>query len=214
MNATGQDMSGDNERGADADIGRQQIGAVYATAFLGAAAKSVGEQAGMEELDTLVREVLNRLPDFAATLASPRIPANVKVGLIDRALAGRASDCLLNFLKVLAGHGRLDCLRHIARAVRAQYNVAHGIVDVYVTTAEPINNQLAQRIAERLQQVLKRQVELHQRVDDTIIGGLVVRVGDTVYDASVANQLEALRKDTLDNAVQTMHDEAHRFAVL
>ena len=82
-----------------------------------------------------------------------------------------------------------------------------------VTTATPLNENLRNRIAERLQAMFGSEVDLQCRQDPAILGGLVVRVGDRVYDGSVANQLTRMKQDTITQTVHQLREALNRFAV-
>jgi F-type H+-transporting ATPase subunit delta len=195
------------------DTNQQHAGDVYAKAVLGAAAKADQTQEVVEELDALVSEVFEKLPKLEATLAAPRVPLEAKYRILDRAFAGRMTDLLLRFLKVLCRHRRLDCLRVINRAVREQYHEVLGCIDVQVRTAQPLSVELRAAITARLETMLAKRVNLCESVDPQLIGGLVVRVGDTVYDASVANRLVRLRREAVERTVQTIKEALERFEV-
>ena len=196
-----------------ADTGRQQIGAVYAKALLGSA-EAVGNGAELvEELESLVTDVLDTLPDFRAVLDSPRVSHEEKVGLLDRVFANRMSKPLQTFLKVVSAHGRLDCLKAIAIAARAELNRAAGIVVVEVTTADAIDPGVEQQIQKSLSAALGQQVQIRKRTDSRIIGGLVVRIGDKVFDGSVANRLESLRHQAVSKMAQEIRAGKDRFAM-
>jgi F-type H+-transporting ATPase subunit delta len=194
------------------DAGRQQVGGVYAKALLAAAEKAGATVQVLEELDSFVGDVLGQMPKFEATLASPNVPFEAKLRLLDRAFAGKMSVTLLNFLKVTARHRRLDCVRAIHRAVHEQYNEMTGRVDVFVRTAGPLPDDLRRQVTARLEAQLGRRVNLRTTIDENLIGGMVVRVGDTVYDGSVAQQLRRLRDDTLERTAQALQQSLDRFA--
>jgi F-type H+-transporting ATPase subunit delta len=194
------------------DSGQEHVGTVYANALLGAAAK-VGEAAAVVEgLDSFVADVLDRLPVLEATLASLRVPATAKLALLDKSLAGRMSGTLLTFLKVVCRHGRFDCMRAICRAARQQLNALEGRVDVQVRTSTPLNAELRELVTRRLESMLGKQVNLFVREDESLIGGMVVRVGDMVYDASVACELSRLRESAVDLVVHAVRESLDRFA--
>ena len=86
-------MADDTSAAIEFDIDKQRLGSVYAKAFLAAAEQS-GADALVEELDSLVDDVLTRFPGFEATLASPRISPAEKEQLLDRVLQGQASEAL------------------------------------------------------------------------------------------------------------------------
>lgn len=194
------------------ESGHEHVGAVYAKALLGAAAKADQAAAVVDELDSFVTDALDRLPALEATLASPRVAAEAKLALLDKSLAGRMSATLLTFLKVVCRHGRFDCLRAIRRAARQQLNEVEGTVDVRVRTPKALGGELRELVARRLEALLGKRVNLFVRVDESLIGGIVVRVGDVVYDASVANQLNRLRESAVDLVVRAVRESLDRFA--
>ncbi len=205
-------MSEKKPRSPAADIGKQQVAAVYAKGLLGASEKAGVTESVLEEFDSLVDDVFEQLPQLEATLSSQRLSVAEKLGVLDRAFGGRMSDNLLTFLKVVAQHGRLDCLRQIRRAARTQLNELRHRVEVYVTTAEPINDDLRSRIADALRNYLGREIDLIADVSPELIGGMVVRVGDTVYDSSVLNKLGQMRSQAIQRAVREMREHADRFS--
>jgi F-type H+-transporting ATPase subunit delta len=203
----------DASKSTTIDPRRQQIGAVYAKALLGAAEKAGQTDAVAEELQSLVTDVLDKLPQLQAALASPRIGHEEKLTLIDRAFAGRMSDVLLNFLKVLSRHGRLDCLGAIAEAAQKQLNELKGRVEVWVTTAAPLSNPLREQIVTRLSALLGQEVVLKTKLDPEMLGGLVVRIGDTVFDGSVSARLVQMRQAAVEKTAARFRQSLEKFAV-
>lgn len=195
------------------DLSRQHLGAVYAKALLGAADKVGQADQVLAELESVVEDVLGKLPQLDAAFASPRIGADEKKALIDRAFGGRMSLTLIHFLKVLAQHGRLDSLRAILTAAKKLYNELRGRVEVTVQTAYPLSNPIRERITARLTQMLGREVVLSAEINEDLLGGLVVRIGDTVYDGSLASRLKQMQEVTLEHTKQSIRESLDRFAV-
>lgn len=196
---------------SDFDTGKQYLANVYAKALLGAAQASGQAESMLEEFCALVEQVFDRTPGLEAVLGSPRLDESEKAALLDRALGGKVSDLLLNSLKVMARHGRLDCLRATYKAAQRQFNQQRGRREVFVTTAEPIGGETAEQIAAQLRVKLKADIDLQLSVDPALIGGLVVRVGDTVFDGSVANQLARFREEAGFRATQEMRAGLQKF---
>jgi F-type H+-transporting ATPase subunit delta len=197
-----------------ADIGRQQVGAVYARALLASAEKLGSTDDVISELEAVISELLERFPRLDATLSSQRLSAAEKSAMIDHLLGPRVSDLLLRFLKVVCAHGRLDCLREISREARRLLNDRRGVKHVRLVTASPIGDDLAGQVAERLRSWLGSDVQLARFVDESLIGGVVIRIGDKVYDGSVANRLNQVRSEALEKTVQQMRGVTERFAVV
>jgi len=194
------------------DISREPLGAVYAKALLGSVSDVAEGAAILDQLDSLVFDVLAKLPKFESVMASPRISPEEKIRILEIAFAGKMSPLLLTFLKVVAQRGRLDCLRAIRRAARHLANELLGRVEVVVTTAQPIAPSLSDQITNVLGASLKQEVDLKLRTDEEVVGGLMVRVGDTVYDGTVRNQLNRLREETFSQAAQEIQRAIERFA--
>jgi F-type H+-transporting ATPase subunit delta len=195
------------------DAGRQHLGSVYAKAILGAAAKEGRAAQVVEELEALVTDVLDKLPQLEEALRSPRLTHEEREPILDKAFGGKMLPVTLTFLKVLSRHGRLDCLRAIARASRKQLNALENRVEVIVETAHPLSNPLRERIVGRLRELLGCEVMLTTSINEDLLGGLMVRVGDTVYDASLAARLRRMEAVTLDHTKQTLRESLERFAV-
>lgn len=195
------------------DTGQQYLGGVYAKALLGASENAGVTDAVLEELEAVVADVLNQLPNVEQTLSSPRVPLEAKEQMLEQAFGGKMTVELLRFLKVVARRGRFDCLRAIAKAAREQFNEMRGRVAVQVRAAEPLDQAAYDQVSSQLQASLGKEVDLQVDVDPDLIGGLVFRIGDTVYDGSVANRLARLRGDVLSRASQQMRGNVDRFAL-
>jgi F-type H+-transporting ATPase subunit delta len=194
------------------DLNQQHLGAVYAKALLGATEKAGQSEAVMEELDSLVTDVLSALPQLDSILSSPRIGYEQKEQILQRAFGDRMRPQLLVFLKVLARRGRFDCLRAIQQATRTLFNEMRGRAEVEVRSAAPLDQQTIAEVTARLRAALHRDVDLRLKVDPDLVGGLAIRVGDTVYDGSVANQLLRMRDDVVAKTSQKIQIELERFA--
>ena len=194
------------------DTERQYIGTVYAKGLLGAAEKANQVTQVVAELESIVVDVLPQLPKLKLLLESPRVPMEVKEKVLNQSFSA-GSSVLLTFLKVVCRHGRFDCLRVISRTATALLQEQTGVVEVRVTTAELVPESMHEELKTKLGQILEKQVVIRTETDADILGGLVVRVGDTVFDGSVANQLSQIRRTAVDQAMQQIRQSLDRFAV-
>jgi F-type H+-transporting ATPase subunit delta len=193
------------------EVGVEHIANVYAEALLGAAEGAGQVDAVLEELDSLVADVFDPHPELERVLASGVISHDERSGILDRVLGVQASPLVMSFLKVVSRHGRMNCLRVIRSQAHAIHRQKLGEVAVQVTTAAPLEQAAAQRLREALQPLLGGTPVLHERVDPAVIGGVVVRVGDTIYDASVARQLETMRQQMIDRSAHEIQSRRDRF---
>jgi len=194
------------------DAGRQHLGLVYAKAMLGAAEKVNQVDRVLEELESVVNDVFAKLPQLFAILSAERVEFEKKEQLLDKTFKGKMSPVLLDSLKVIGRHNRLDCLHAVAVAARQLFNDARGRVAVQVRTAQPLSADLQKSISAALKQRLGKDIDLQLQVRPEILGGLVVRVGDTLFDGSLVTKLEKMRVAAIADTVATMRGAVDRFA--
>ena len=132
-------------------------------------------------------------PEVARLLASPAIPATAREALLDRILGESVSGAQRNMLALLVRRGRFELLPMVSAEFRRLYRRREGIVEAVVTSAAPLDASEVTALAERLAVTAGARVELSQRVDASLIGGLQVRLGDRLIDGSVRGRLERLR---------------------
>jgi F-type H+-transporting ATPase subunit delta len=193
------------------DVTEEQIARVYAKAFLGATEKSVDADGMVEELTSFSDDVLNRFPKFEQTLRSSLVSQEQKEGMLGRILQGKASKDVLNFLKVLSRHGRLGLVRQVARVVKSLHAQRRGMTDVEVRVAAPLDDATYAEILTQLRKSLGTEPVLTVKVNPTLLGGVVVRVGDRVYDGSVQSQLERTRVAIISKATQQIESRRDAF---
>jgi len=193
------------------DSDKQHLAAVYANSLL-AAAKTAGNTSQiLEQLESFVSDVLNRLPKLDQALCSHRLSLEAKNGLIDKTTAGAEKE-LVRFLKVVCQHGRADCLRAISTAAQRIHNEASGRAEAVVITAAPVSDETRGEIQAGVAKLLGKDVAITFQVDASILGGLIVRVGDTVYDGSLANQLSRARQRVTERATMEIRGSLEKFA--
>ncbi len=183
------------------DIGLQPLAAAYAKALFASAEKAGALDAVVEEFDALATEALDRNPKLVDVFASGMFSPEKKVEMIDRAFGKRAHPLLTRFLKVLAVHQRVRILRSIREEFRKLYDKARGIIPVRVVTAAPLSAAQAQAVAARIRTALGGEPILQTEVDPSLIGGLVVQVGDVVFDGSLSANLARLREQLITRSV-------------
>jgi F-type H+-transporting ATPase subunit delta len=192
------------------DPSAQAIARTYADAFLDAAAAG-GNEAVLDELGSFVNDVLLKVPGLREVFDSLVIGRDQKIRLIDRVIAPRASEIVTNFLRVLTRHGRLDLLPAILREARVRYEIRQGRRRVQVISARPLDSQAEGRILARLAESLPFQPILETQVDPSLIGGIVIRVGDTVYDSSLAMRIKQLRERLKQRSLHEIQSGRDRF---
>src|SRR3972149_10744353 len=132
------------------DITEEHIARVYAQAVMGVAAKSPDTGGLVEEVASVVSDVLDKFPDLEEVFRSALVSHEHKEGVLDRLFGGRTSVEVLNFLKVLSRHGRLGLVRPVARFVKKLYAEQCGQTDVEVRVASKLGQALRDEIQNQM----------------------------------------------------------------
>jgi F-type H+-transporting ATPase subunit delta len=166
----------------------------YARALLDV---SVTERRVRETEDEIraVADLYRTAPSFRTALVTPVIPRPEKQAIAAKALEGRVGGSLVRFMQVLVEEGRASFLPAIAEIYDALADAHEGLLRVEVRTARPLPTAHRDRLRAALLALAGgRQVELQERVDAALIGGIALRIGDTVIDGSVADRLKRLKE--------------------
>lgn len=145
----------------------------------------------LDEL-TAVCQVFEREPDFLKLLLTPSIGLEDKQNVLRKVFEGQIPTFLLNFLMLITEKGRVGLIHEMLRAYREQYYFEHGIVEVRAITAEPLSAALTEKLKAKMSAVTGKQVVLQTSVDPSIIGGIVVKVGNEQFDTSLRTRLNEI----------------------
>jgi F-type H+-transporting ATPase subunit delta len=138
-------------------------------------------------------------PELGAALASPAVPAKKKRAIVEAILAGSGDvgGEISRMLLLLAERGRLAIVPDIVAAVAERSMSENRVLKAEVTTATPITDARRSALAAALGRATKSQVIVNARVDPSLVGGAVARVGNFVYDGSVVRQLALMKQRLL-----------------
>jgi F-type H+-transporting ATPase subunit delta len=184
----------------------------YAEALVNAAEKQGQVEAVLDDLDAIEAEVLGPNPKFATLLGSPLLPQHEKERVLVATFEGRVLPTVVHFLRVLNRHGRLGLIRPVTRAARAIWDRRQNRRPVTVRTAVPLDDAQQAALRDRLARMLAATPVLHLQVDPSLIGGLVVQIGDDVYDASVRHRLERLRHRLIEGKTHEIQSRRDHFS--
>ena len=165
----------------------------YARALLMAAEQTGELQALKDEVHSL-RELVSQTPDLRAFLADPTIAKRRKLGTLERLLKAHVSPLTWRFLQLLTEKYRERMLPEVLDAAVTLIDEREGRVHADVVSATPLQPEQQTRLQQKLHDLTGKDVTVHAREDASIVSGFVARVGDTVFDASLAAQLRRLRR--------------------
>jgi F-type H+-transporting ATPase subunit delta len=165
----------------------------YARALLDVTVTESDPAAAEKELAAFVR-VVDTHPDLQRTLANPVVSLGAKRAIVQQVLdRSQPSAPVRKLLLLLASRGRLELASDVLDIYRQRLMEHHQVIQAEVTTAAPLPPERISDLQQRLARITGRTVTMTTKVDRTIIGGVVTRVGSTVYDGSVATQLARVR---------------------
>jgi F-type H+-transporting ATPase subunit delta len=171
---------------------------VYAEALF-AAGEDKGKIDELQEQLGQFADAVDGDRELQIFLFSPYLSSNEKVEGLKRAVTGAEPE-FTNFLELLVEKGRMPELFRIRRDFDELWKKAHQRLDVTVTSAIELDPGVVGKIGEEVERQTGEKVELTSRVDSEILGGIVLRVGNMVLDASIRTRLDKLRKSVASAA--------------
>jgi F-type H+-transporting ATPase subunit delta len=139
-------------------------------------------------------------PELARLIGSPMVPLVDREAVVAKALQKRLSEPAFNLVRLLVRRGRLELVGSIATEYARLLNQRRGIVSAVITSARKLTADEDKAIRARVADMTGAKVEVATAIDPNLIGGLTVRIGDRLIDASVRGRLERLREQLLTGA--------------
>ena len=175
------------------------VARLYASSLYELADNAGGSDKVQEVGDELeqVCELARSDSSFREFLASPVIENDARSEAIQKMFGERVTDLTLRFMLVLNAKGRLGHLETVTAAYDELVQEAHGKVEVDVWTASPLGSDQLDMLKGRVKDALGREPIFHQYTDESMIGGMRMRVGDQLIDGSVSTRLRRLRESLL-----------------
>ncbi len=188
----------------------QSVAEVYAVALFELADTASAVDDVREQMDDLA-ELIRSNPGLRKLLESRVLSATERRDSLQRIFEGNVSDLLYRFIQVVNAKDRLGELLGIAVAYGKFVDVRHGLIEVDAYVAAHLDDAQAQRVTSELGQALGGTIVLHQFVDPSLIGGIKLRIGDKLIDASVATQLRKMKEQIVAAGREGARSEAAKF---
>ena len=174
---------------------------VYSTAIF----ELCDEQGTLEDTYQELTEVSKILSDpsqaeFLELLSSPLISFEDKQKVLFEVFSGRLSDVTLDFLCVVTQKGRIRKLPSITQQFKQMYYDKKNILEVTATTVQPLSEKLREKLVQKLEGASGKSIILHEKQEKSILGGIVLRYGNTQIDSSVRTKLDKI-KAQIDSAI-------------
>lgn len=146
----------------------------------------------------LIISVCDEEPSFNQFLENPVLPYSKKIDIFNKIFKDKTDDLTLNFLQLITKNRREQFLKQMAVDFINLYKEFEGIKTIHFTSVEKISEAVKKEIKELVKSSFKAETELVEKINKDIIGGFVFRIDDEQYDASVANQLERIKREILN----------------
>ena len=164
----------------------------YAEALYALAAEIHQEKAYLEALET-VTDALSENPEYIELLAAPSIPRSERATLLEQAFGRVLPEQVLSFVQLLCANGHIRNLPACVEEYRRMYQAAVAMSTAYVTSAVALTEEQKARLGDKLAHKFGRRVEMVFAVDESLLGGITVRLDGVVLDGSLRHRLQVVK---------------------
>ncbi len=155
-----------------------------------------------EELEA-VSDVIAEDETFRNYLNTPGITKDIKKEFIDKVFAGKISEYIVNLLKLLIDNSRQEIINEIYEAFVELNDIANNRQRITVITQSNLNATLLDKIKLEIGKKLDKEIIVTEQVDESILGGIIIKIGDLVIDGSLAKGLKNIRRNLLNSKVRS-----------
>lgn len=157
----------------------------------------------LEEEMKFLADLVSEDRDLRLFLVTPGIPKENKRAFVEKVFSGKLSTYMINFLKVLIDNDRQTLIPDIYQAMIDAIDVLSNRQRVQITSAFPMDEATKQMLTARLKEVVKKDVIIQEKVNPEILGGIIIKIGDTVIDGSISKDLKNIRHSLLQSKVRS-----------
>lgn len=147
---------------------------------------------------THLMQLFKEYPDYIKILDSPQLTHRELEKMLDEDFSGRLNRYMLNFLKLLSEKHMVHCINECFKEYERQYNKDNNIKTVFVTTAKPLSEANAEKLIKKLEERTGGKIILKKQVDESCIGGIIIKTDDMCIDSSVKGELERMRQSIIN----------------
>ncbi|GGW56950.1 ATP synthase F1 subcomplex delta subunit [Winogradskyella epiphytica] len=165
----------------------------YAKAVLSLAVDQKSAEAVNSDM-TLITNTISQSEDLNKMLQSPVVRSSEKKAVLS-AVFSKATANTNNLIDTLITNKRLALLNDVASSYNHLYDQMRGSQVAIVTTAVPLTDDLKSKVLAKVKELTGKEAEVKNIIDESILGGFILRVGDTQYNASISNKLEKLKRE-------------------
>lgn len=173
----------------------------YASALLQLAKERDNVESVLNDIE-LIKNTIDDSRELELFLRSPIINFDDKGKALEELFGDRVGELIQKFIALMARKDRVAILYQVTQAFIELYNEYAGIIEIQVTSAAPLSDEQEQALHDALEQKTGKKVNLSLSVDESLKGGLAVRIDDTVIDGTIKHKLEQLEESFLSTAAE------------
>lgn len=164
----------------------------YATALFDIANEQ-GAMKSFEDQVSIMKDALEKEGEFFTILSHPSILQAEKIQMVETVFKGKVSEELVGLLVLSIKKGRQDLILDIFETFLIMAKEDRGVISATVTSAIPLKEEQLAQIKANIEKNTGKQIELETKIDQTLIGGMIIRVGDKVVDGSIRGKIQGLK---------------------
>ena len=169
------------------------VGSVYGEALYSLAQEENLTEVILQQL-TALDQAFSQDPDFIRLLGSPTLSKAERCGILDDSFRGKLEPYLLNFMKILTEKGYMGHFSQCCKEYRLRYQTEHNILSVQAVTAIPLSGEQIGKLTAKLQQLTGKTIDLHNRVDPSVLGGVRLDYDGKRLEDTLAHRMDAIRE--------------------
>ena len=147
----------------------------------------------------VLKALFRQQPDFCRLLSNMSLSKQERTGILDSALRGQVHPYVLNFLKILCERGALHEFEGCEAAFRESFNRDHAVTEATVTTHDALSGAQREKLMKKLTEMTGKTVHLTEKVDASVLGGVLLEMNGKRYDDTVRHRLEEIRRAMTDD---------------
>ncbi|HPB82307.1 MAG TPA: ATP synthase F1 subunit delta [Spirochaetota bacterium] len=179
-----------------------EVARVYAGALL-----EVGKEKGiLEQVNDemkFVAQLLQGDSDFMLYMKAPGISTDDKIGFIDKVFSNQLSEEVVNFLKVLVDKDRQVIIDEIYESLVELIDIENNRLRVKIITSAKLEQSLTEKVVQALREKYNKEIILDEEINESILGGIIIKIGDLIIDGSLAKDLKNIRQKLLISKVRS-----------
>jgi F-type H+-transporting ATPase subunit delta len=165
----------------------------YASALLSAAEEGNFIDQIVEELQ-VVKDVLHNSRDLVQAMRSPLVKGDKKIHILEEVFKDSVGDKMFLFLKLIARKKRAGLLPEIIEEFQVLLDDKRGVINVDITSAVELSDEQSGELIKRLEDYTGKKIRARMALDVGLLGGVSVKIGDTIFDGSISHQLQRFRE--------------------